>query len=77
MRDCNKNKSYLIRIFYQPSSEQSIKELWPEKFDNILAQISIIWDGPIFIFRDFNINLLNSSKKVAKKYDEIPDTFNL
>ena len=67
----------LSGYFYQPSSEQSIKELWPEKFDNILAQISIIWDGLIFIFRDFNINLLNSSKKVAKKYDEILDTFNL
>ena len=76
VRGCN-NNSYLIGVFYQPSSEQSVKELWLAKFDNILAQISIIWDGPIVIAGDFHINLLNSGKKVAKRYDGILDTFNL
>ena len=66
VRGCN-NNSYLIGVFYQPSSEQSVKELWLAKFDNILAQISIIWDGPIVIAGDFHINLLNSGKKVAKR----------
>ena len=66
MHGCNKNNSYLISVFYQPSSEQSVKELWLEKFDNILAQISIILDGPIVTAGNSNINLHNSSKKVAK-----------
>ena len=42
---CDKNHSNLIGVFYQPSTKHPVKETWLETFDNILAQIPIIWDG--------------------------------
>ena len=64
-------------FFYQPSANSTVKKAWLEKFENILAQVSILWDGLIVITGDFNINLLKKDSDTAQMYTEILDTFGL
>jgi len=62
----NRNNNYLVGIFYQPSPYEKDKLLWLEKFNQILSQIHIVWQGPIIIAGDFNINLLETQKQSTK-----------
>ena len=41
----NKNSSYLIGIFYQPSSIGHEKREWLEDFEKIIAHASLKWNG--------------------------------
>ena len=72
----NKNSAYLVGCQYQPSSIENEKKIWLEKFERLLSQISIVWDGPIFVTGDFNIDLLKNNE-TSVRYKEILSNFNL
>ena len=74
----NKNSSYLIGTFYQPSSQEEDKRIWLEKFDKLLSNIQTVWFGPIVIAGDFNINLHSAHpSKATNMYLEILETYGL
>ena len=66
----------LIGIVYQPSSKTREKIDWLDKFETLLAQITLIHQGPIMITGDFNIDLLKESQE-REAYQDILATFNL
>ena len=41
----NKKSPYLIRVVYQPSSENAKKIEWTEKIDAVLSSIKSTWDS--------------------------------
>ena len=57
VRGKNKNSAFLIGAFYQPSSDEKEKQCWLEKFDHLIAEVYVKWNGMIIIAGDFNINL--------------------
>ena len=59
----NKNTAVLIGVVYQPSSNETEKLIWLEKFERILTEIYLEWSGAIIIAGDFNIDLLNGNKQ--------------
>ena len=59
----SKGNSYILGIFYQPSSVDADKIIWLEKFDALLGQVTTLWDGPIVITGDTNIDLLKYSRR--------------
>ena len=58
----NKNSSFLVGCLHQASSIEPEKQSWCEKFDNLLSQIYIKWDGVIIITGDFNRDLREPKK---------------
>ena len=72
----NKNSSYLVGCMYQPSSNEDDKRIWLEKFEHVLSQISITWDGPIYVTGDFNIDLRKNNES-CQRYKQILNNFNL
>ena len=54
--------------FDQTSPKDSEKENWLEKFENIISQISIKWDGILVLAGDFNINLFNQLNGMASLF---------
>ena len=72
----NKNASYLMGTFYQPSSIAKEKTVWLEKFDKLISQIMSKWDGIVIITGDFNINLFEKTI-VAEKFRDILSSFDL
>ena len=58
----NKNSSFLVGCLYQPSSIESEKQSWCEKFGNLLSQICIEWDSG-----DFHIDLKEPNRPSVKK----------
>ena len=77
VRGTNKTNSQLMGTFDQTSPKDSEKEKWLEKFENIISQISIKWDGILVLAGDFNINLFNQNQTMVEKYKNILETFNL
>ena len=77
VKGSNKNTSYLMGVLYQPSSDNTIKLEWLEKFETILSQITVKWDGIIILAGDFNIDLKQQDKAVVQRYFDILDTFSL
>ena len=74
----NKNSSLLIGIFYQPSSQERDKLVWIDKLNQLLSQIHIIWQGPLVIVGDMNIDLLSEKNKQSlKDYKELLKDFEL
>ena len=63
VRGKNKNSAFLIGAFYQPSSDEKEKQCWLEKFDHLIAEVYVKWNGMIIIAGDFNINLNIDSGK--------------
>ena len=61
VRGKNKNSSFLIGAFYQPSSDGKEKQCCLEKFNRLIAEVYVKWSGMIIIARDFDINLNNDS----------------
>ena len=41
----NKNSSFLIGTFYQPSSENQAKSEWIDKFEIVLSKVFSNWEG--------------------------------
>ena len=59
VRRKNKNSVFLIGAFYQPSCDEKEKQCWLEKFDRLITEVYVKWNGMIIIAGDFNINLNN------------------
>ena len=57
----NKNHSYLVASIYQPKSDQTSKDAFIDQLETLLAQINNIWNGPIIIGGDTNIDTLKYS----------------
>ena len=73
----NKHSSYLFGSFYQPSSIESVKRDWLERFDRVLINLMRNWDGIIILTGDFNIDLINGDRITASKYKDILDSYGL
>ena len=73
----NKNSAFLIGAFYQPSSNEKEKQCWLEKFNRLIAEVYVKWNGMIIIAGDFNINLNSDSDESAQRYKQISHTFSL
>ena len=71
VRGKNKNSTFLIGAFYQPSSDEKEKQCWLEKFDRLIAEVYVKWVGMIIIAGDFNINLNSDSGESTQRYNTI------
>ena len=76
MKGKNRNHSYLLGTVYQPNSDITSKEAWLQTFETILSQINNIWDGPVIMFGDTNIDTLSESS-VRQQYIDLLHVFNL
>ena len=77
VRGKNKNSAFLIGAFYQPSSDEKEKQCWLEKFDHLIAEVYVKWNGMIIIAGDFNINLNKDSGESTQLYKQILHSFSL
>lgn len=72
----NKNHSYLVASVYQPKSDATSKIAWIQRFEAVLAQVNNVWNGPIIICGDTNIDtLVHTSQR--ERYYTMLDQFNL
>ena len=65
VRGKNKNSAFLIGAFYQPSPDEKEKQCCLEKFDRLIAEVYVKWNGMIIIAGNFNINLNNDSTNLT------------
>ena len=76
VRGKNKNPTFLIGAFYQPSSDEKEKQCWLEMIDRLIAEVYVKWNGMIIIAGDFNINLnmtqANQHNDTNKSYTHFP-----
>ena len=72
-----KNSSFLIGAFYQPSSDEKEKKYWLEKFDHLIAEVYVKWNGMIIIAGDFNISQNRDSVESTQRYKQILHSFSL
>ena len=75
LRGRNKNMPFLIGVVYQPSSNESEKLVWLEKFEHILSEVYTKWNGVIILAGHLNIGLLNGSKESQRRYKDILHSF--
>ena len=52
LRGRNKNTPFLTGVIYQPSSNETEKLVWLEKFEHILCEVYTQWNGVIILARD-------------------------
>ena len=72
LRGRNKNTPFLTGVVYQPE-----KLVWLEKFEYILSEVYTKWNGVIILAGDLNIDLLNGSKELQRRYKDILHSFSL
>ena len=77
LRFRNKNTPFLIGVVYQPGSNETEKLVWLEKFEHILSEVYTKWNGVIILAGDLNIDLLNGSKELQRRYKDILHSFSL
>ena len=77
VRGKSKNSAFFIGAFYQPSSDEKEKQCWLEKFDRLIPEVYVKWNGMIVIAEDFNINLSNDSGELTQRYKQILHSFSL
>ena len=77
IRGRNKNTPTLICVAYQPSSNETDKLDWLEKFEHLLADVYSKWEGVMIITGDLNIDLLGNQKESIKRYKDMLHTFSL
>ena len=73
----NKNSGFLVGAFYQPSSNEKEKQCCLEKFDYLIAEVYVKWNGMIIIAGDFNINLNRDPGESTRQYKQIVHSFSL
>ena len=56
----NKRSNILIGVFYRSEKMLSFKD-WLDNFEETIAYVKSVWDGPILLTGDFNINLMIES----------------
>ena len=67
----NKNKNYLVGVFYKSCPEDKEKRIWIQKLDTILSAITTTWNKTIVIPGDTNIDYNKHHQlylKDTKKY---------
>ena len=72
----NKNKNYVVVVFYQSRPKDKEKLNWIQKLYSILSSITTTWNKTIIIARDTNIDYKRSSA-VLEKYKQVIDTCDL
>ena len=72
----NCNKSYLVAVLYQPSSDEKKKLIWIEKLDTLPSIINSTWNKTIIMTGDTNIDYLKPSVAL-KRYKEVIETYSL
>ena len=72
----NKNKKYLVGVFYQSCPEDKEKLIWIQKLDTILSAITTTWSKTIAITGDTHIDYNNPSTAL-ETYKEVLDIYNL
>ena len=77
LRGRNKNTPFLTGVIYQPSSNETEKLVWLEKFEHILSEVYTKWNGVIILAGHLNIGLLNGSKESQRRYKDILHSFSL
>ena len=77
LRSKNKNTPFLTGVVYQPTSNETEKVVWLEKFEHILGEVYTKWDGVIILAGDLNIDLLNVSKESQRRCKGILHSFSL
>ena len=73
----NKNTPTVICVAYQPSSNETEKLEWLEKFDHLLADVYTKWEGVLIVTGDFNIDLLGDQKESTERYKDILHSYSL
>ena len=69
--------SFLLAVFYQPSSVLVDKRMWLQKFESLIAYVNTIWTGPIILTGDTNINLQNKDTGIFKQYSDMLEVLRL
>ena len=73
----NKNTPFLTGVVHQPSSNETEKLVWLEKFEHILSEVYTKWNGVIILAGDLNIDLLDGSKESQRRYKDILHSLSL
>ena len=60
-----------------PSFDEKEKQCWLKKFDRLIADVYVKWNGMIIIAGDFNINLSSDSGESTQRYKQILHSFSL
>ena len=68
----NKNKNYLIVVFYQPCPEDKEKLKWIRKLDTIQSTVTTTLNKTIIIAQSTNLDY-NKLSTVFEKYKEVID----
>ena len=76
-RGRNKNTPFLTGVVNQPSSNETEKLAWLGKFEHIFSEVYTQWNGVIILAGDLNIDLLNGSKELQRRYKDILHSFSL
>ena len=77
LRGRNKNTPFLTGAVYQPSSNETEKLVWLEKFEHFLREVYTKWNGAIILAGGLNIDLLNGSKESQRRYKDILHSLSL
>lgn len=72
----NKNKNYVVVVFYQSRPKDKEKLNWIQKLYSILSSITTTWNKTIIIAGDTSIDYKKSSA-VLEKYKQVIDTYDL
>ena len=52
-------------------------QTWIDMTENLLSQLSVLWDGLLIVTADMNIDLLRPELPQVKKYIDLPESLNL
>ena len=77
IRGQNKNSAYLVCAVYQPSSVETERLSWLEKFDELLSEVCTKWGGAILLAGDLNIDLLSDKNESTRRYKELLHNYSL
>ena len=55
LRGRNKNTPFLTGVVYQPSSKETEKLIWLEKFEHILGEVYTQWNGVLILAGDLTL----------------------
>ena len=69
--------SFLLAVFYQPSSILADKKSWLNKLETLVAHVNTIWTWPVIITGDLNINLLKTDTELFIQYMDTLDILGL
>lgn len=69
--------SFLLAVFYQPSSVLADKRAWLHKLESLIAYVNTIWTGPIILAGDTNINLLKRDSELYNQYSRCIENLSL